>query len=917
MARWSRIVFVLVNFAVFMTPCESQEVEANALLEFKRQLNDSYGFLDSWKETDSPCGFVGVKCDPVTGKVTEIYLENMSFSGVLSPAVSELKSLSVLSLPTNYIAGPIPVEVTNCTNLRVLNLTGNSFTGTVPDLSGLKGLQVLDLSANYLSGEFPSWVGRLTGLVSLGLGDNDYNKGWIPDSLGNLKNLNWLYLGSSNFIGEIPESIFNLTQLGTLDLSRNKISGNFPKLITKLQNIWKIELYRNNLTGSLPAELAELNLLQEFDVSDNYLSGELPSALGNLKNLTVFQLFDNHFSGELPVGFGDLKHLKGFSIYRNNFTGQFPTNFGQYSPLNSIDISENGFFGPFPRYLCTNGKLEFLLALDNNFSGEFPGSYADCKTLKRLRVSQNHLSGAIINGNWALPQAEMVDFSDNEFTGGISSDVGHSSEMKQLLLQNNHFTGELPAEIGKLTSLEKLDLSNNSFLGNIPAEIGNLGRLWSLHFEGNRFNGPIPGDIGKCSKLVDLNLALNSLSGSIPSSISQMSSLNSVNVSGNNLTGSIPKDLEKLKLSSIDLSNNQLVGEVPPDLLQMAGDKAFLGNDGLCVDQKIISLGLGTSEMKNCARRSKHDQDKTVALIIAILASTIILCGLLLWSYKNFKHADDDNPIEDETPKGDGEVERKWTIASFHQMDIDADEISNLDDENLIGSGGTGKVYRLELEKDGGTVAVKQLWKGEQVKLLLAETETLGKIRHKNIIKLYACLMRGGSNYLVYEYMSNGNLFDALRRTVKGGQPELDWHRRGFEYSSVTGTCGYIAPELAYTLKVSEKTDVYSFGVVLLEIITGRSPIEEGYGDGRDIVHWVHTNLGDRENIIKKVLDRSVAVSKSTEDDMIKVLKVAVSCTSKLPSLRPSMREVVKTVVDAEPCSNKSAENGSVLSSIP
>ncbi|KAI4320210.1 hypothetical protein MLD38_033715 [Melastoma candidum] len=114
--------------------------------------------------------------------------------------------------------------------------------------------------------------------------------------------------------------------------------------------------------------------------------------------------------------------------------------------------------------------------------------------------------------------------------------------------------------------------------------------------------------------------------------------------------------------------------------------------------------------------------------------------------------------------------------------------------------------------------------------------------------------------------------------------------------------------KLAYTLKVSEKTDVSSFGVVLLEIITGRSPIEEGYGDGKDVVHWVHTHLGDRENIIKNILNRSVAVSMSTKDDMIKVLKVAVSCTSKLPSTCPTMREVVKMLVDAEPWSYKSAE---------
>ncbi|KAJ4965904.1 hypothetical protein NE237_017753 [Protea cynaroides] len=56
--------------------------------------------------------------------------------------------------------------------------------------------------------------------------------------------------------------------------------------------------------------------------------------------------------------------------------------------------------------------------------------------------------------------------------------------------------------------------------------------------------------------------------------------------------------------------------------------------------------------------------------------------------------------------------------------------------------------------------------------------EILGKIRQKNILKLYACLMRGGSSFLVYEYMENGNLFQALHRQIKDAKPELDWDRR-------------------------------------------------------------------------------------------------------------------------------------------
>lgn len=110
--------------------------------------------------------------------------------------------------------------------------------------------------------------------------------------------------------------------------------------------------------------------------------------------------------------------------------------------------------------------------------------------------------------------------------------------------------------------------------------------------------------------------------------------------------------------------------------------------------------------------------------------------------------------------------------------------------------------------------------------------------------------------------------------------------------------------ELAYSLKITEKSDVYSFGVVLLELVTGRKPVEEAYGEGKDIVYWVADHLNDRETVLG-VLDNKVGTD-SVQDGMIKVLKIAMLCTTKLPSVRPTMREVVKMLIDADPCTFRS-----------
>ncbi|VVA19757.1 PREDICTED: receptor [Prunus dulcis] len=964
----SSLQFLLAAFklTIFLSllfpPCMALKFETEALLDFKGQLKDPLSFLDSWNETaESPCGFFGVTCE--LGRVNGISLDNKNLSGEISPSIGVLDSLTTLSLPLNNITGRLPAQLTRCGNLRVLNLTGNKMMGRIPDLSALANLKILDLSANSFSAAFPSWVTNLTGLVSLGLGENDFDEGEIPEGLGNLKNLTWLYLVASQLRGEIPESVYEMKALQTLGMSKNKLSGKLSKSISKLQSLHKIELFYNNLTGEIPPELANLALLREFDISSNKFYGKLPSVIGNLKNLVVFQLYGNNFSGEFPAGFGDMEHLSAVSIYGNRFSGEFPTNFGRFSPLASIDISENLFSGGFPKFLCEQGKLQFLLALDNNFSGELPDSYAHCKSLERFRVNQNRLSGKIPTEVWSLPNAKIVDFSDNDFSGGVSPSIGFSTSLNQLILQNNRFSGNLPLELGKLSTLERLYLSNNNFSGDIPSEIGALKQLSSLHLEQNSLTGPIPSELGNCVRLVDMNLAWNSLTGNIPSTFSLISSLNSLNLSENKLTGSIPENLVKLKLSSIDLSGNQLSGRVPSDLLTMGGDKAFNGNKGLCVDQ--YSRSRTNSGMNICTKKPSQKkvlENKLALFSIIASALVAILAGLLLVSYKNFKlgEADRENDLE-----GGKEIDPKWKLASFHQLEIDADEICALEEENLIGSGSTGRVYRIDLKKGGGTVAVKQLWKADGMKLLTAEMDILGKIRHRNILKLYACLVKGGSSLLVFEYMPNGNLFEALHRQIKGGQPELDWYQRykialgaargisylhhdcsppiihrdikstnillnndyepkvadfgvakiaensqkGSDYSSLAGTHGYIAPELAYTPKVNEKCDVYSFGVVLLELVTGRRPIEEDYGEGKDIVYWVSTNLSDRENVVK-ILDDKVA-NKSVLDDMIKVLKVAVLCTTKLPSLRPTMRDVIKMLTDADPSTFRSPKSNS------
>lgn len=102
--------------------------------------------------------------------------------------------------------------------------------------------------------------------------------------------------------------------------------------------------------------------------------------------------------------------------------------------------------------------------------------------------------------------------------------------------------------------------------------------------------------------------------------------------------------------------------------------------------------------------------------------------------------------------------------------------------------------------------------------------------------------------------------------------------------------------EYAYTLRVNEKSDIYSFGVVILELLTGRLPVDPEYGE-KDLVKWVCYTLEQKG--VDHVIDTRLAIS--YKEEICKVLNIGLLCTSPLPINRPSMRKVVKMLVEAGP----------------
>lgn len=274
------------------------------------------------------------------------------------------------------------------------------------------------------------------------------------------------------------------------------------------------------------------------------------------------------------------------------------------------------------------------------------------------------------------------------------------------------------------------------------------------------------------------------------------------------------------------------------------------------------------------------------------------------------------------------------------------DATNGFADENVIGEGGYGIVYRGVLE-DNSMVAVKNLLnnKGQAEKEFKVEVEAIGRVRHKNLVRLLGYCAEGAHRMLVYEYVDNGNLEQWLHGDVgphspltweirmniilgtakgltylhEGLEPKVvhrdikssnilldkEWNSKvsdfglakllGSERSYVTtrvmGTFGYVAPEYASTGMLNERSDVYSFGILIMELISGRNPVDYSRPAGEvNLVEWLKTMVTNRT--AEGVLDPRLP-EKPSSRALKRALLVALRCVDPNAQKRPKMGHVV------------------------
>nr|KYP66833.1 putative serine/threonine-protein kinase At1g01540 family [Cajanus cajan] len=266
--------------------------------------------------------------------------------------------------------------------------------------------------------------------------------------------------------------------------------------------------------------------------------------------------------------------------------------------------------------------------------------------------------------------------------------------------------------------------------------------------------------------------------------------------------------------------------------------------------------------------------------------------------------------------------------------------------DNVIGEGGYGIVYHGILN-DNTHVAIKNLLnnRGQAEKEFKVEVEAIGRVRHKNLVRLLGYCAEGAHRMLVYEFVDNGNLEQWLHGDVgpcspltweirmniilgtakgltylhEGLEPKVvhrdikssnillskQWNAKvsdfglakllGSDNSYITtrvmGTFGYVAPEYASTGMLNERSDVYSFGILIMELITGRNPVDYSRpAEEVNLVDWLKKMVSNRNP--EGVLDPKLP-EKPTSRALKRALLVALRCTDPNAQKRPKMGHVI------------------------
>ena len=617
-----------------------------------------------------------------------------------------------------------------------IRIKDKNLQGTLPkELQNLTALTDFEVQGNQFSGDFPSLAG-LSSLTLIIAHSNQFSS-FPSDFFTGMTSLQSITIDDNPFDKwAIPESIKEATSLQAFEATNCSVTGNIPDL-SSLVSLTTLHWAFNYLEGELPASFSGLGIQELWlngQQGDTKLNGSI-AVLANMTSLNSVWLYGNQFTGPIP-DFLKVTGLSDASFRDNSSTGVVPDSFVNLPSLKTVNLTNNLLQGPAPKF---PSSVSLDMRGINSFCSDVPGEACDSRVNALLSVVKAFGYPKVFASNWkgndpcdnwqgvvcaANGNITVVNFPKMGLSGTISPNFTLLPSIQKLILSGNSLTGTIPSELTKLPNLVELDVSNNRLYGAVPAFRNGV----KLNTDGNP-------DIGKARS--------SSPSPAPPGSPS----------SGGD---GVVSESGKTK-SNVGVIVGASVGGVVVLLLAAAAIYCWLSK------KKKRSSKVQSPHAVVIHPQYSGDQD---AVKITVAPS-----GANGGAYGGF------------SPGSNGHNDVHVVEAGNMVISIQVlkSVTNNFSEENILGRGGFGTVYKGELH-DGTKIAVKRMESGPVGEKgqteFMSEIAVLTKVRHRHLVALLGYCLDGNERLLVYEYMPHGSLNQHLFHWRDLGLKPLEWTRR-------------------------------------------------------------------------------------------------------------------------------------------
>ncbi|KAI3676115.1 hypothetical protein L1987_85714 [Smallanthus sonchifolius] len=677
--------------------------------------------------------------------------------------------------------------------------------------------------------------------------------------------------------------------------------------------------------GPIPDSIGSLNKLVFFFI------GTIPPSIGNLTNISWLDLSDNQLSGPIPVsnatspGLDKLVKAKHFHLANNRLSGHIQS-----------------------QLFHSNMSLIHVCLDSNSLSGTVPQNLSNLQTLSELEMSNNSFDKSDIPTWFTLLSMNTILMEKTQLQGEIPSDV----------LSNNNINGTL--DIGDRYSSDLIvDLRNNSItnfleyprfnlslnVNNNPiCEGGSTGRYCTARKPNIPTTLPStscpPVNCGSSKVLSPNCICTNPYTGTIyffSHSFSNLDNTAYLTTLRDTLmsafrSGQLPVD--SISISSATLDEYKYLQyrlHIFPSC-QDYFDRSSVSSIGTVINRQLFSLPFYgplffLDESYCCFPGDKSSNHGVVigsvvgGFVVLLLLASAITYGI--YQKRQATKSKQKNPfaswgLDNDSDAGGAPQLKGARWCSYEELKRCT---NNFSEDNIIGSGGYGKVYKGILDT-GHVVAIKRAQQGslQDAQEFKTEIELLSRIHHKNVVSLVGFCYEKGEQMLVYEYISNGTLKENLSGDAR---MRMDWVKRlkialdsakGVTYLHELANPPIIHRDIKSNnilLDAHLTAKVADFGISKLlgdesksyvstqvkgtMLLTARSPIK----NGKYIVREVQDAIG-KSNGLHTILDPSLG-SFQTLGGLTKFVDLAMSCLQDTGVDRPKMGEVVReieTIID-------------------